>query len=159
VANEDGLLQDLANQSSTPIRLDVLEEEAVRYSPDGRFIAVASNLGYGRVFATTNWRTAANLGGFLRGVHYVSFSRDGHRLLTGSSETQGLKLWDPDSWQDLYTLETTGAKGPDYDAAFSPDGNAIGWLGSNGKLYLWRAPSWAEIDAAEKAQSQHSQPP
>jgi hypothetical protein len=33
--------------------------------------------------------------------------------------------------------------------AFSPDGDAIGWLNLTGDLYLWRAPSWAEIGAAE----------
>jgi WD40 repeat protein len=158
VRSGNGLLQNLADQSSTFFRLDVLEEDAVRYSPDGRFIAVASNLGYARVFDAANWRTVANLGGFLRGVHSLGFSRDGHRLLTGSSETQGLKLWDTDSWQDLYTLETTGAKAPAYDAAFSPDGNSIGWMGSNGKLYLWRAPSWAEIDAAENPDHQQRGP-
>jgi hypothetical protein len=35
------------------------------------------------------------------------------------------------------------------DMAFSPDGDAIGWLNMTGDLYLWRAPSWAEIGAAE----------
>jgi len=33
--------------------------------------------------------------------------------------------------------------------AFSPDGNALGTLSTEGILHVWQAPSWAEINAAE----------
>lgn len=35
--------------------------------------------------------------------------------------------------------------------AFSPNGDAIGSLNQGGEPHLWRAPSWAEIEAAEAA--------
>jgi hypothetical protein len=37
---------------------------------------------------------------------------------------------------------------------FSPDGNVIGTMNGTsvpGSVQLWRAPSWAEINAAEKS--------
>jgi WD40 repeat protein len=34
--------------------------------------------------------------------------------------------------------------------AFSPDGRWLATCSREGKLYLWRAPSWEEIEAAEK---------
>ena len=37
--------------------------------------------------------------------------------------------------------------------AFSPDGNVLGSVNGNGILHLWRAPSWAEIEAAERKES------
>ena len=36
--------------------------------------------------------------------------------------------------------------------AFSPDGNVIGSMNNKGVLHLWRAPSWPDIEAAEKAE-------
>jgi hypothetical protein len=38
-----------------------------------------------------------------------------------------------------------------HETAFSPAGDAIGTLSGEGQLYVWRAPTWAEIAAAEKA--------
>jgi hypothetical protein len=35
--------------------------------------------------------------------------------------------------------------------AFSPDGNVLGSANNQNKLHLWRASSWAQIEAAEKA--------
>ena len=63
-----------------------------------------------------------------------------------SSYKEAVRLCDTESWQDVLTLESqgTGSGG----VTFSPDGNDIIWENST-TLYLWRAPSWAEINAAE----------
>jgi hypothetical protein len=45
------------------------------------------------------------------------------------------------------------AIGTTESAAFSPDGNVLGSLSLSEVLHLWRAPSWAEIEAAETAEA------
>jgi hypothetical protein len=68
-----------------------------------------------------------------------------------------VKLWDMDSWQELLTLEGAGSLFG--LTAFSPDGNVIGTRSTDGILNLWRAPSWAEINAAEaKDKAETKQP-
>jgi len=78
----------------------------------------------------------------------MAFSPDGKRLVTASSGGQAVQLWDTESWQDVLTIEGQGAS--HNSTAVSPDGNTIGTLDATGVLQIWRAPSWAEINAAEK---------
>jgi WD40 repeat protein len=114
-------------------------------------------MGYARVWDTASWRLAATLRGFLKGAHAVGFSRDGKRLAIGSGDQEAVKLWDTESWQDVFTLE---AKGSGFMSAwFSPDGNTLGWGNQSGVLHLWRAPSWAEINAAEAKEKAESKQP
>jgi WD40 repeat protein len=130
--------------------LDALEAIAASYSPDGRLFAVASDLGNARVWDAAIWKPVVTLGGFLNGAHAVSFSPDGKRLAVASDGKEAVRLWDTEGWQDVFTLE---AKGTGFSGlAFSPDGNSIvwgNWISDRTTLYAWRAPSWAEIDAAE----------
>ena len=109
-------------------------------------MAVASDLGYARVWDTATWKLVATPGGFLNGAHAVSFSADGKRLAIASNNKEAVKLWDTESWQEVFTLEGqgTGFQG----AYFSLDGNTLGWGNQTG-LYLWRAPMWEEINAFE----------
>jgi len=160
IGDGDGLLRNLAGKSSTNFRLDVLEAAETCYSPDGKLIAFGSDLGYARVFDTVTWRPVTTLGGFLLAVHGVAFSSDGQRLLTCSDGAEALKLWATDSWQDLLTLEGQGeGHFMGGGVGFSRDGNVVGWLSSDGDLYLWRAPSWAEINAAEAKDNAEPQQP
>ncbi len=152
------ILQNLADESSVKVYLDLLEAPRANFSPDGKLFAAASGLGYARVWDTTTWREVATLRGFLNAVFSVTFSPDGRRLATGGSNPDDtVKLWDVDSWQDVFTLEGTGSlfRG----TAFSPDGNVIGTLSSDGFLNLWHAPSWAEINAAEAQEKSPSTQP
>ena len=70
--------------------------------------------------------------------------------LTTSSE-RNLNLNLSEVSQELLTLEGEGSLF--YRTAFSPDGNVLGSMNWSGVLHLWRAPSWAEIEAAEKAEA------
>jgi WD40 repeat protein len=55
------------------------------------------------------------------------------------------------SWQEVFTLEGAGFES---DAtSFSPNGDVIGTLSSDGSLRVWRAPSAEEIAAAEAKES------
>jgi WD40 repeat protein len=142
----DVVFRTLADSRNTKMDLDILEAVSAGFAPDGKVFAAASDLGYARVWDAATWRPMATLGGFLNGAHSVSFSPDCKRLAIASDGKEAVKLWDTDSWQDVFTLEAqgTGFQG----AAFSPDGNSIAW-GNLTTLYVWRAPSWADIAAAE----------
>jgi eukaryotic-like serine/threonine-protein kinase len=147
-ADGDISCRNLAGHSSTNLPIDVLEGYRAAFSADGEHFAVASALGYARVWRTATWREEATLRGFLNAVDSVAFSPDGKRLATGGSNPDdAVKLWDVDSWQETLTLEGTGSS---FDpTAFSPDGNAIGTKNEDGVLRIWQAPSWEEIAASE----------
>ncbi|MEO6033641.1 MAG: WD40 repeat domain-containing protein, partial [Verrucomicrobiota bacterium] len=82
----------------------------------------------------------------------VALSPDGERLVTGSDGKEAIKFWDVQSHEELLTLEGQGSMFS--MTAFSSDGAVLGTLNSYDSkrsiLHLWRAPSWAEIEAAEK---------
>jgi WD40 repeat protein/serine/threonine protein kinase len=144
----DVLLEDLVGGGSVKRNLDAQEISAGAFSPDGKLFAVASSMGYARVWETATWREVATLRGYLLGVHSVAFSGDGKRLATGGG-TEAVRLWDTESWQDVLTLDGQGSVF--CSTTFSPDGNAIGTMSTAGIVHLWRAPSWEEINAAEKS--------
>ncbi|HZM06562.1 MAG TPA: serine/threonine-protein kinase [Candidatus Saccharimonadales bacterium] len=143
----DFTVRNLADESSKTLDLHVLEGVGVAFSPDGRLMVAASELGLGRVWDTATWKPEVTLGGFLLGAHSVAFSPDGKRLAIGSNGKEALKLWNTASWQEVITLQGEGSLF--WRTAFSADGNVLGSLNANGTLYLWRAPSLAEINAAE----------
>ena len=126
-------------------------------SSDGRQFAIASTYGYARVWDTATWRAAATLNGFLSGVDSVAFSPDDQRLATGSGKQQAVSLWDTTSWQNVFTLAGPGAGY--FNTGFSPDGNAIASLNEDRNLQIWRAPSWAAINAAETPEPPASRQP
>ena len=152
--------RNLSQHSNTNLPLDTLEGWMATFAPDGTRLAIASALGYARVWDTAPWREVATLRGFLNAVNSAIFSPDGRRLATGGSNPDdAVKLWDVDSWQELLTLEGVGSQ---YGSiAFSPNGNVIGALsgGSYGILNLWRAPSWSEINAAEAREKAECEQP
>jgi WD40 repeat protein len=150
----DVVFRNLVDGSQTKLKLDGREFDGGCFSPDGKVFAIASSLGYARVWDTANWRPVATLGGFLKGVHSVGFSMDGKRLATGSGDQEAVKLWDTESWQDVFTLE---GQGTGYiGVGFSPDGNTLVWGNQTGVLQLWRAPTWEEINAAEAKEKAES---
>ena len=143
----DVLFEDLVGGGSVKRNLDAQEIWKGAFSPDGKLFAVASTMGYARVWDTATWREVATLRGYLKGVNNVAFSGDGKRLATAGTD-KGLKLWDTESWQEVLTLgdqESWFTERP-----FSSDGNAIIERGA-GIVHIWRAPSWEEINAAEKS--------
>jgi WD40 repeat protein len=79
----------------------------------------------------------------------AGFSADGSRLITASDGSEALTLWDLGSRRELLRLRTAGYRF--VSPRFSADGKLLGCGNWQNELYLWRAPSWAEIDAEEKA--------
>ncbi len=152
-SNRDLRFLSLEDFRETTRTLDFLEASFATFSPDRKLFAIASHLGYVRIWNSATWLEQTTLGGFISEAASLSFSPDGRRLATGGgvNPEAAVKLWDTDSWRDLLTLESEGTTF--HLARFSQDGNAIGvWdRYSNNSLMLWRAPTWEEIDAAENS--------
>ena len=127
-------------------------------SPDGRFFAQVPFAGTIKLWereALTSTRLSTQprlLGGFLGGVHSLAFSPDSTRLAAGSNAREAIKIWDVETGLELLNLPASGALFGQYaGTAFSPDGLLLGSVNESGILHVWRAPSWAEIEVAEKA--------
>ncbi|MBI5770139.1 MAG: WD40 repeat domain-containing protein [Verrucomicrobia bacterium] len=143
---------DLASGRFTTHRLKVSEVSfGTRFSPDGRFLAVPSMLGYARILDAASYQEVATLSGLMGGVHSAAYSPDMQRLAIGSTGEEAVTLWDAHNFERLLNLGSrAGAVAP---VAFSPDGNVIAGQSNyalEGTIHFWRAPSWAEIEAAEK---------
>ena len=140
--------RNLTEKNNVPLPLETLEPGVAAFSPEGKFFAVPSALGYVKVWSTKTWKEVATLRGFILGVHSVAFSPDGKRLATGGgARAQALRLWDTDDWQNVITLQNSDSFF--VEPLFSPDGNSVGALSYAGILHVWPAPSWAEINALE----------
>ncbi|MDO8542086.1 MAG: protein kinase [Opitutaceae bacterium] len=149
---------ELATGRETALALDTrgMAPRGASFSPDGRLFAAASWQGFVQVVDVVAWQKVRTLSGVLMGMHSTAFSPDARRLATGSSATEGALLWDVDSYERLLTLGVSGSTLN--SLAFSADGNALGaarvggggsTTGDSGEYFLWRAPSWEEIAAAE----------
>jgi serine/threonine protein kinase/WD40 repeat protein len=143
----ESAIHDLMNRTDRNAGLEILQPQGARFSEDGRLLAVTSALGTTDLVEFPSCRKLAIFRGFLMGVHSVAFSPDGKRLAASSNAIEAVKLWDIESRQELITLEGEGSRlSPAY---FSADGSALGALSEQGQLQIWRAPSWAQIGAAE----------
>ena len=75
------------------------------------------------------------------------FSPDGKRLAITSDGKEAVRLYDTESWQDVFTSE---APGTGFMGRWKYPRMVIPSLGGNQTtIYVWRAPSWEEINAAE----------
>jgi WD40 repeat protein len=122
------------------------------FSFDGRLIAAVSDTGAG-VWELASQRQLSLLEVLpARGVTSLAFSLDDKRLVTGFAGggvlQPGLRVWDYQIGRDLLGLYNQGIWVSWTE--FSPDGNTLLGLTWYGAVNLYRAPSWAEIESAEK---------
>jgi eukaryotic-like serine/threonine-protein kinase len=151
-------LRNLGGEGSTTLNLDIRESHDGNFSPDGRMLAVPSSLGFVRIWDATTWREMKTLGGFFDTVYGAVYFSDGRRLAVASGWREAIKLYDTATWQNTLTLEGEG--GVLWPTMISPDDNAIGSIAlGSGRLQLWRAPSWAEIGAAEAKEKAETKQP
>jgi WD40 repeat protein len=154
VADGTGQLRDMTSGRDVTFPLDIGHVNEAGYpvalSPDGRLFAAGSGVGYFILGETAKPRdSAVRLHQYTSACFSVAFSPDGQRLAVGSgSRNQSIKLWDAELHQELLNLETEG--GQFGQMAFSADGNLLGCCTFQGVLHVWRAPSWTEIEQAER---------
>jgi len=122
----------------------------VQFSPDDRMLASASWDGTIRLWDLVARRELEPaMRGHTGGVWGAAFSPDGRRLATGGfTSRDAVKLWDLAAHRELLSLQ---GEGLDFShLTFSPDGSTLAATSIGGIAHLWQAPSWEEIEAAEK---------
>ena len=87
-----------------------------------------------------------DLKGHLNAVSGVGFSADGQRLISAWGSSEALKIWDMETGQELLTLSGIGQT----LSVFWLAGEEVILAGQGQHWQAWRAPSWEEIEAAEK---------
>jgi WD40 repeat protein/tRNA A-37 threonylcarbamoyl transferase component Bud32 len=132
--------------------LDFFAERFPQFSPDGRLLAAREVIDI-KLRETGTFREVATLPTVMRMPQSVAFSPHGDRLAVGSSDTEAVILWNPRTREPVLTLAGNGAQF--IRTAFSPDGSRLGSRssilpGEDGTLHVWRAPTFEEIEAAEK---------
>jgi WD40 repeat protein len=119
------------------------------FSSDGSQLAGTSSYGTVVLWNPSSFRLITSFRANLLGAYGVAFSPDGRRLATGGgTSVDTVRLWDLSTYRELLTLP--GQPGVSSFVVFSPDNRWLAACSSGGKLHLWRAPSWEEIEADEK---------
>ena len=110
------------------------EDRWVRFSPDGRLLAVSADAGYTQLWDVARRR---RVGPLLRDhefdVFNAEFSPDGHMLATSGFDGK-VNLWDVESRRTLGTLP--GIPGP-ASVRFTPDGRRLFVLDDTGTGQRW----------------------
>jgi len=123
------------------------------FSPNSLVFATSSGQGNVNLWDASRGKVVDVLRGHLLGVHAVAFSPDGQRLASGSKGEEAVKLWDITMRHEVATLPGEGLLSS--HLKFSPDGNLLGAVNLKGKAHIWRAPSFSEIEEAEKGKVTH----
>ncbi len=149
--NEDGTghLLNLKTGRVTELRLALKQLVAAALSPNGSLLAAVSRFGVGGLWEIPSGTRAATYSGVLQAMVSATFSPTGQRLAIGSDGAEAITLWDLAGHQELLTLAGDGAGFA--ACAFSSDGSLLAAGNRDGRLHVWRAPTWAEIRRVESA--------
>ena len=121
------------------------------FSPVAPLLAASAKNGATTVWDVTTGRVVAEIRANFKAVHGVAFTPDGQRLLSGGEDpTDVVRLLDLASQRHVATL--TGPPDEYWFLEMSTDLNTLVAVGVDQTALLWRAPSWAEIEATEKSE-------
>ena len=107
---------------------------SIRFSPDGKLVAAASDDGTVRLWNPTSNDSFKLLKGHRASVADIRFSPDGTTMASASDDGT-VKLWDLTSGQELRSLAVhqTGIS----TVGFLPDGESVIAIANNGTVKLW----------------------
>jgi WD40 repeat protein len=108
---------------------------AVRFSPDGKRVAVVGDDATGNVYDATNGKEVASLKGHRGIIFAVAFSPDGKKVVTGGDDNAA-RVWDAATGKALAVLE--GHTDSVLSVAFSPDGEQILTGSADKTVKSWR---------------------
>jgi WD40 repeat protein len=120
----------------------------IAFSREGTRAASVADEGTVAIWDPSSFQPIDGFRVHMLGAHGVAFSPDGGRLATSSNGREAIKLWDLSTRRELIALVGRGSSFS--DAAFSPDGRWLAARNGKNELQLWHAPSWDQIEAAER---------
>lgn len=80
---------------------------AAQFSPNGKYLAAASDKGRVVLYEVQTGRVAAQLNGYYAGVDSLCFSPDG-RTLASASNDETVKLWHVQTGTEMMTINSSG---------------------------------------------------
>jgi WD40 repeat protein len=106
---------------------------SIAISPNGKLLAVGSDLGNIKIIDLAGYDVVADLKGHSGAVFSMSFSKDGLQLFSTASDKKIL-LWDMDnhSSKEIYS-GTSSVR----SISLSPDGRFLAGGTENGHIYIW----------------------
>ena len=116
-------------------------DRAVAFSPDGAYVAVASNIGVW-LYDTKTSRELALLATHSIWVHAVAFSPDGTKL--AAADGRRIQLWDVATRTSIATLDRH--TGLIWSVAFSPDGTKLASGSIDKTVKLWEVSTGKNIN-------------
>jgi WD40 repeat protein len=116
-------------------------------------MATAGMDGYLQLWDTDTWERRHRLRADPNELYSAAFHPDGTRVVTGAQGSTPLILWDVPGGRELSRLQSPFANKVNR-LLFIDHDTLVGWVGQqlpglNDKVVTWKAPSFAEINAAE----------
>jgi len=123
---------------------------AMRFSPDGAQLAIASTTSCARIWDTKTGTLVRVLNSSCGETLALAFSSDGRHLLTGG-DSKRLSLWDLDNGSQK--LEIVDFRGSIRSAAFSPRNTSFVTASRDKRVVIWDAESGAPLVNFREADS------
>ena len=120
---------------------------SVVFMPDGRRLVTACGDTTIKLWNIETKREVRCFGRTANAYHSVAVSPDGKRVAASSMVNAYIALWNVETGQEVARFRGFQGASVQY-LAFLADGNTL-VSGTPEEVRLWRAPSWAEIEAAE----------
>jgi WD40 repeat protein len=127
-------------------------------SPDGKLLVLASDSGEIGVYDAVSLAKIEIVRSNLRSVFGIAFSPNGRRFVLSSGGDEGIAVWDVALRHELVVFPSNNSLIT--DVGFTSDGSTV-LVKSKSRgvsaCEIWQAPSFAEIDQAERASGQWPQ--